>query len=226
MKRTGRWPRPCQRRRFEGLALTPADGTHDDPCAPFVTTRPSKAEPDGRRMKVIEFKDASFAYSGENELGVDVFAQPKDARPVFQHVDLEVFEGETLAIVGPNGCGKSTLLQHMNGLLRPTSGEVLVCGTPTATKAGANLRAARWAFACSTPNAACSARPFATRWPSDQGTSAWKASSFTRGFATQWRPLACLTTNTPNARRSTCQAAAAQGCLGGGRGSRAQGARA
>lgn len=123
---------------LESHTFTAADGTHEDPCALFVTTRPSKAEPDGRRMKVIEFKDASFAYSGENELGVDVFAQPKDARPVFQHVDLEVFEGETLAIVGPNGCGKSTLLQHMNGLLRPTSGEVLVCGTPTATKAGAN----------------------------------------------------------------------------------------
>lgn len=121
-----------------GHAFAAADGAHEAHCVAPVTMRPLKVEPDGFRKKVIEFKDASFAYSGENELAVDVFAQPKDARPVFQHVDLEVFEGETLAIVGPNGCGKSTLLQHMNGLLRPTSGEVLVCGTSTATKAGAN----------------------------------------------------------------------------------------
>lgn len=43
-------------------------------------------------------------------------------------VSLEVHDGEILGIIGHTGSGKSTLLQHLNGLLKPTSGEVYVDG--------------------------------------------------------------------------------------------------
>jgi energy-coupling factor transport system ATP-binding protein len=43
-------------------------------------------------------------------------------------VDFQVCAGETVGIIGPTGSGKSTLLQHLNGLLRPQSGEVRVLG--------------------------------------------------------------------------------------------------
>jgi putative ABC transport system ATP-binding protein len=43
-------------------------------------------------------------------------------------VDLEVREGEFLAIMGPSGCGKSTLLHIVGGLLTPTRGRVFVDG--------------------------------------------------------------------------------------------------
>lgn len=41
-------------------------------------------------------------------------------------IDLEIHEGEFVAVVGHNGSGKSTLAKHMNGLLLPTSGDVYV----------------------------------------------------------------------------------------------------
>jgi energy-coupling factor transport system ATP-binding protein len=43
-------------------------------------------------------------------------------------VDLTVYQGEYLGIIGRTGSGKSTLIQHLNGLLKPTSGRVLFQG--------------------------------------------------------------------------------------------------
>src|SRR5262245_39838074 len=43
-------------------------------------------------------------------------------------VDLELFPGETLAVVGESGCGKSTLGKSLVGLLRPTHGQVMING--------------------------------------------------------------------------------------------------
>ena len=48
-------------------------------------------------------------------------------------VNLEIGEGEFVAVVGPTGCGKSTLLNIAAGLLGPTSGKVSVFGEPLAT---------------------------------------------------------------------------------------------
>ena len=45
-------------------------------------------------------------------------------------ISLDVAQGELLCIVGPSGCGKTTLLRCMSGLLAPTSGTVLLSGSP------------------------------------------------------------------------------------------------
>lgn len=44
--------------------------------------------------------------------------------PLFDHVDLTLYEGETMAIVGESGSGKSTLLHILSTLLKPNEGEV------------------------------------------------------------------------------------------------------
>ena len=49
-------------------------------------------------------------------------------------VCLDIREGEFLSVIGHTGCGKTTLVQHLNGLLLPTSGKVLVDGLDTADK--------------------------------------------------------------------------------------------
>jgi energy-coupling factor transport system ATP-binding protein len=54
-------------------------------------------------------------------------------------VDLEIGPGERVALVGQNGSGKSTLVRHLNGLLRPTSGRVLVDGADAARQTVARL---------------------------------------------------------------------------------------
>jgi NitT/TauT family transport system ATP-binding protein len=46
------------------------------------------------------------------------------------HIDLDVADGEFVAIVGPSGCGKTTLLHQIAGLSAPTSGEIVVHGQP------------------------------------------------------------------------------------------------
>jgi len=48
--------------------------------------------------------------------------------PVLCDLDLAVFDGELVSIVGPSGCGKSTFLNAVDGLIRVTTGEILVDG--------------------------------------------------------------------------------------------------
>lgn len=47
-------------------------------------------------------------------------------------IDLTIHDREIVVVLGPSGCGKSTLLAILGGILRPTSGEVLISGRPPA----------------------------------------------------------------------------------------------
>ena len=49
-------------------------------------------------------------------------------RSAVEHMSFDVNEGEFLGIIGHTGSGKSTLIQHLNGLLQPTSGRILLEG--------------------------------------------------------------------------------------------------
>ena len=55
-----------------------------------------------------------------------------DGTRALEAVDLLIEPGTSLALVGANGSGKTTLARHLNGLLRPSAGRVLLDGTDTA----------------------------------------------------------------------------------------------
>lgn len=47
---------------------------------------------------------------------------------IWENVNFQINEGETVAIIGRSGCGKSVLLKHINALLKPDSGSVIIDG--------------------------------------------------------------------------------------------------
>ncbi len=56
------------------------------------------------------------------------FAHAKGSLRVLEDISFTVEEGELVAVVGPSGCGKSTMLRVINGIMPPTSGQVLYKG--------------------------------------------------------------------------------------------------
>lgn len=67
-------------------------------------------------MSIIEYKNVSMLY-GENT--------------VINNFNLSIKKGEFVTIIGSSGCGKTTILKMVNGLILPTSGDVLVQGENT-----------------------------------------------------------------------------------------------
>ena len=66
-------------------------------------------------------------------------------RTALDHVDLKIQKGEILGVIGHTGSGKSTLIQHLNGLLKPTSGEgYCSTGSPSGTKRASGARETRF----------------------------------------------------------------------------------
>ena len=66
---------------------------------------------------MIEFKNVSESYDGE--------------LPILRDVSFRIPDGDFVAFVGTNGAGKSTTMRLINGLLKPSSGQVLIDGVPT-----------------------------------------------------------------------------------------------
>jgi cobalt/nickel transport system ATP-binding protein len=65
-------------------------------------------------MNIIETRDITYHYP--------------DGTQALDKVNFKAEEGKIVALLGPNGAGKSTLFLHFNGILRPTSGSIIVNG--------------------------------------------------------------------------------------------------
>lgn len=62
------------------------------------------------------------------------FSYNKKSTPILHNVNFTVRTGEKLALVGPSGCGKSTLAKILAGYIKPSSGSVLLDGSPLPEK--------------------------------------------------------------------------------------------
>ena len=67
---------------------------------------------------IIEIKNLTHIYSPNTPF----------QQTALDNISLDIYEGEYLGIIGRTGSGKSTLIQHLNGLLKPTAGQVLLGG--------------------------------------------------------------------------------------------------
>lgn len=83
-----------------------------------MTTHPEAAGPSAH---AVDIRDAHYVYPTGNVVALG-------------GVDLRVDHGEILGIIGQNGSGKTTLTKLFNGLLKPTSGTILINGVDTSTR--------------------------------------------------------------------------------------------
>ncbi|MEJ2635359.1 MAG: energy-coupling factor transporter ATPase [Calditrichia bacterium] len=92
------------RRRLSEIlkAKTPVD--QEEPKSPLKQDR----------KPVIEISSLHYSYGKKH--------------PALKGLNLEIYEGEFVALIGKNGAGKTTFSKHLNGLLRPTSGEIKIYG--------------------------------------------------------------------------------------------------
>lgn len=82
----------------------------------------------------IRFEKVSYVYQPNT---------PFEQRALYD-IDLNIKEGSYTALVGHTGSGKSTLLQHLNALLKPTDGQVVIGDrTITPTTDNKNLKPVR-----------------------------------------------------------------------------------
>jgi energy-coupling factor transporter ATP-binding protein EcfA2 len=101
-----------------------------------VDERP-KAEKKDRGEPVIEIRGLRHSYDGVNA--------------ALNEVELTIYRGELVSVLGRNGSGKTTLVKHINGLLKPAEGSVIVLGQDTVQTTTAQL-AKKVGFCFQNPN--------------------------------------------------------------------------
>ena len=106
-----------------GAIARDAVGARDEVCA----SESSRAAVESDGGPVIEFQQVNAAYEAE--------------LPILRDVSFSVRKGEFVAFLGTNGAGKSTTMRLVNGLLKPTSGQVLIEGVPTTSLKTSQLAA-------------------------------------------------------------------------------------
>lgn len=87
--------------------------------------QPSETRPHKEYLPYVVFENVRFNYN--------------DGTEALQGVNLTIGKGEFIALIGPNGSGKTTLLSCLIGLIRPTSGRILIDGQDIRNKGVSDL---------------------------------------------------------------------------------------
>lgn len=72
----------------------------------------------GTKLSIIKIENLSHIYSAKTPFEMKAL----------DNINLEIDKGEFVGVIGHTGSGKSTLIQHLNGILKPTEGRILVDG--------------------------------------------------------------------------------------------------
>ena len=78
-------------------------------------------------MNFISLENVVFSYTDDENV--------KSVKNAVDGVSLDIQKGEFVALLGHNGCGKSTIAKHLNAMLLPDSGRVLIDGDDTSDEA-------------------------------------------------------------------------------------------
>lgn len=103
-----------------------------DPAAPGTGAQSASEQTLNPTKVLVEIRNLAKAYQRDSQR-IDVF----------EHVNLDIREGEFLALMGPSGSGKTTLLNILAGLDRPDTGTVVVDGRDITTMTNKQLAAWR-----------------------------------------------------------------------------------
>lgn len=80
-------------------------------------------------QNIIDAKNLVFEYYNYNDEG-----EVKDTVKALNGVSIQIQEGEFMVVLGHNGSGKSTFAKHLNGILSPKEGTLVVCGIDATDK--------------------------------------------------------------------------------------------
>jgi len=112
--------------------LTHGPGGRQDIAAVVMGTNAVPPSPQNSDTPAIQIKSLSHTYNEGSVFEMRALAD----------INLSISQGEMVALIGHTGSGKSTLIQHLNGLLKPSSGQVLIEGEDIQAHK-ANLKAIR-----------------------------------------------------------------------------------
>ncbi|MBR5089009.1 MAG: energy-coupling factor transporter ATPase, partial [Ruminiclostridium sp.] len=131
----------ARRLRAKGVDI-PADVLNEEECAEKLlklphgtyTGKPAEPQPEDESVPYIaEVKRLTYRYS---------VGTPFESVAV-DNVSVSIRKGQFVGVIGHTGSGKSTLIQHLNGLLKPSSGEIYIAGKNIWGKS-ADIRAVRF----------------------------------------------------------------------------------
>ncbi len=81
---------------------------------------------------IIQIKDLNYIYNANTPF----------EKKALDNINISINQGDFIGLIGHTGSGKSTLVQHLNGLMKPTSGQVIIDGINTSVK-GKSLKEVR-----------------------------------------------------------------------------------